>query len=111
MADPKAHFRPSSRTPQDLLAELQRNAFKAVQDDLQPPSAPPAPRWRWGALLAYLVDRLDERSTWVWILSMVGTIAGVAIDPDRAAAITAVGAALGTLLGVLLVDGPMRPKE
>jgi hypothetical protein len=93
------------------IANLQQDGPQAIQSDLQSPSTPLAPRWRWRALLAYLVDRLDERSTWVWIVSMVGTIAGVAVDPARASAIAAVGATAGTLLGILLADGPVRPGK
>ena len=58
----------------------------------------------WHGLIEYIVDRLDERSTWVWIISVVGSMTGIAFDPERAEEISAAGATLGMLFGILLAD-------
>ena len=51
----------------------------------------------------YLLDRLDEASTWRGLVALA-TAAGLTLSPDQSEKIIAAGLALIGLLGTLLPD-------
>jgi hypothetical protein len=51
--------------------------------------------------MEYLRGRLRERSTWLAIITAVGTIAGWELDPVRADVYAGIGMSLATAIGVL----------
>jgi len=53
----------------------------------------------------YVMDRLAEPSTWRGIVALM-TATGLAIDPEQATAIVAVGVAIIGLIGAFLPDRP-----
>jgi hypothetical protein len=55
--------------------------------------------------LLYLVDRLDERSTWVWLVAAVSMLFGINFAPEYTEAIIAAGISFGTIIGGLVKDG------
>jgi hypothetical protein len=56
---------------------------------------------QWRRLLAYLLDRLSETSTWSGIVLML-TASGIAIAPERVALVTGLGLGLVGALRALL---------
>ena len=56
---------------------------------------------QWARLVAYLLDRLRETSTWTGIVLML-TASGIAIAPDRVALVTGLGLFLVGALRALL---------
>jgi hypothetical protein len=56
-----------------------------------------------GAKLPWLGDRLAERSTWQGAVAVASAL-GVALSPDRAAAIVTAGVAVGGLIHVLFPE-------
>jgi hypothetical protein len=54
-------------------------------------------------LKTYLIDRLDERSTWRGVV-LVLTALGVTLSPEQAEAIIAAGIAGAGLIGVFAAD-------
>ena len=55
-------------------------------------------------IIAYLVARAKEASTWRGLISII-TGAGIAINPPAAAAIVAIGLAVGGSVGAFFPDG------
>lgn len=51
----------------------------------------------------FLLDRLDERSTWRAIVALL-TLAGIGLDPEQSEAIIAAGIAIGAALEALLPE-------
>lgn len=52
----------------------------------------------------WISDRLEERSTWVGIISIL-TGAGIAVAPAWQEAIISVGCAVGGAIGIVTKDG------
>lgn len=60
----------------------------------------------------YLLDRLDERSTWVWIVTAIIAVTASSVSPEIQALIINVGMAIGALLvGILLPDGRLVKRD
>lgn len=53
--------------------------------------------------LDYIIARLSENSTWRGLI-LLATASGIAIDPEKAAAITSLGMALVGLINVFRVQ-------
>jgi hypothetical protein len=51
----------------------------------------------------FLLNRLDERSTWRAIVALL-TLAGIGLDPEQSEAIIAAGIAIGAALEALLPE-------
>lgn len=49
--------------------------------------------------MQYLIDRLKERSTWLGLIALLSAI-GVALTPEQAEAIAALGVAAAGAVGV-----------
>ena len=54
-------------------------------------------------LLAFLIDRLDERSTWVGLVGILSAL-GIALTPDQIELIVVAGLALWGLVEAFLPD-------
>lgn len=54
--------------------------------------------------LRYILDRLDERSTWVWVAGLAGILGLPALANIDAAAVAAIFGGIG----ILLKDGGMK---
>lgn len=61
-------------------------------------------------MLKFFLARLKEPSTWRGIV-MLATGFGVALTPDQANAVVAVGVAIVGLIGVLTADQPKLPPQ
>jgi len=57
------------------------------------------------AILAYIMARLAEPSTWRGIMALLTSV-GLAISPEQAVAITSVGIGLIGLIGTFVPDKP-----
>lgn len=55
-------------------------------------------------MLAYIIDRLKEASTWRGIIGLI-TAAGVSISPEQIDKIVAAGLAIMGVIGMLFKDG------
>jgi hypothetical protein len=62
-------------------------------------------------LLDFVIDRLDERSTWVWITTTGISILGATLEPEMREAIIGAGMAIGVLAGTLLPDGKVKAEK
>lgn len=62
-------------------------------------------------LLDFVIDRLDERSTWVWITTAGISILGATLEPEMREAIIGAGMAIGVLAGALLPDGKVKAEK
>lgn len=55
-------------------------------------------------MIAYIIDRLKEASTWRGIIGLI-TAAGVTISPEQIDKIVAAGLAIMGVIGMLFRDG------
>lgn len=55
----------------------------------------------------FLIDRLDERSTWRGLV-LIATALGVTLSPEQAEAIIAAGLAAAGLIGAFAADKPKK---
>ena len=63
-----------------------------------------------GKIKAFILDRLDERSTWRAIVALL-TLAGLGLEPSQSEAIITAGIAIGAALEALLPDPSGRIRE
>ena len=54
---------------------------------------------------AWLVARLGEKSTWGGLVAAIGTVAGIAIVPEKAEAIATLGTFVASLIAVATREG------
>ena len=54
--------------------------------------------------MSWILERLKEKSTWTAILSVAGTLFGVAIKPEYSEAIIATGLAITSLVLILIKE-------
>ena len=61
-------------------------------------------------MLAWLIARFAERSTWGAVITATGTLAGVAVKPDYAEAIGVIGTLAAATIAAATVEAPRAKK-
>lgn len=56
------------------------------------------------AILTWVLDRAKEKSTWAAIVTLAGTITGVALAPELANQITTAGMAIASIIAIVMAE-------